>query len=216
MVRVLACPGRQESILRLLPRRHDHVPPCLGAVFHRRATPQGVPWQRYGPPHRPWVTPRARNLATTLEDQGRSLRFLVRDRNDTCLLGPSTRYYVRLAPVISTPVRAPRRTRSRKDLCAQHELSAWTGRSSGEQRVPVPGRGAPPRRGELLRVPLGGPRSSKVPPLSPARGVGLACSYRFGATVPPATRPAGSSLPAPPRARRSMAVRAISSAGTFT
>ncbi len=87
MVRVLACPGRQESILRLLPRRHDHVPPCLGAVFHRRATPQGVPWQRYGPPHRPWVTPRARNLATTLEDQGRSLRLLVRDRDDE-FVGP--------------------------------------------------------------------------------------------------------------------------------
>ena len=81
MVRVLACPGRPESILRLLPRRHDHVPPCLGAVFHRRATPQGVPWQRYGPPHRPWVTPQARDLATTLEDQGRSLRLLVHDRD---------------------------------------------------------------------------------------------------------------------------------------
>src|ERR1019366_603357 len=42
MVRVLACPGRRHSVLRLLPRRHGHAPPCLRAVFHRRATPQGV------------------------------------------------------------------------------------------------------------------------------------------------------------------------------
>jgi hypothetical protein len=48
------------------------------------------------------------------------------------LLGPLTRYCVRPAPELSGhPFEPPRRTRSRKDLCAQHELSAWTGCSSG-------------------------------------------------------------------------------------
>jgi hypothetical protein len=41
-------------------------------------------------------------------------------------------------------------------------------------------------------------------------------SYRLGATVPPATRLAGSSFAGPPRASSSMAALAISSAGTFT
>jgi hypothetical protein len=33
-------------------------------------------------PAGPWVTQQARNLVATLEDQGRAVRFLVRDRDD--------------------------------------------------------------------------------------------------------------------------------------
>jgi len=35
----------------------------------------------------PWVTQQARNLVATLEDQGREMRFLVRDR-DSKFVGP--------------------------------------------------------------------------------------------------------------------------------
>jgi transposase InsO family protein len=56
----------------------------------------------------PWVTQQARNLVAYFEDQGRAVRFLVRDR-DAKFVGP---FYEVMrstgARVIRTPVRAPR------------------------------------------------------------------------------------------------------------
>jgi hypothetical protein len=55
-----------------------------------------------------WVTQQARNLAATLEDQGRAVRFLVRDR-DAKFVGPFDEVMRSVgARVIRTPVRAPR------------------------------------------------------------------------------------------------------------
>jgi transposase InsO family protein len=55
-----------------------------------------------------WVTQQARNLATTLEDEGRVVKFLVRDR-DTKFVGPFDEVMTSIgARVIMTPVRAPR------------------------------------------------------------------------------------------------------------
>jgi transposase InsO family protein len=55
-----------------------------------------------------WVTQRARNLAITLEDQGRALRFLVRDR-DGKFVGPFDEVMRSIgARVVLTPVRSPR------------------------------------------------------------------------------------------------------------
>ncbi|MGO9833537.1 MAG: integrase, partial [Polyangiaceae bacterium] len=55
-----------------------------------------------------WVTQQARNLAATLEDQGRAVRFLVRDR-DAKFVGPSDEVMRSIgARVIKTPVRSPR------------------------------------------------------------------------------------------------------------
>ena len=55
-----------------------------------------------------WVTQQARNLATTLEDQGRAVRFLVRDR-DAKFVGPFDEVMRSVgARVIITPVRSPR------------------------------------------------------------------------------------------------------------
>jgi transposase InsO family protein len=56
----------------------------------------------------PWVTQQARNLAANLEDQGRALRFLVRDR-DAKFVGPFDEVMTSEgARVIKTPFRAPR------------------------------------------------------------------------------------------------------------
>jgi putative transposase len=56
----------------------------------------------------PWVTQRARNLTMTLEDEGRTIRFLIRDR-DTKFVGPFDEVLSSIgARVIKTPVRAPR------------------------------------------------------------------------------------------------------------
>ena len=55
-----------------------------------------------------WATQQARNLAITLEDQGRTVHFLVRDR-DTKFVGPFDEVMKSAgARVILTPVRPPR------------------------------------------------------------------------------------------------------------
>jgi len=55
-----------------------------------------------------WVTQQARNLAMTLEDEGRAVRFLIRDR-DTKFVGPFDEVMTSIgARVIKTPFRAPR------------------------------------------------------------------------------------------------------------
>jgi transposase InsO family protein len=55
-----------------------------------------------------WVTQQARNLAMTLEDEGRVVNFLIRDR-DTKFVGPFDEVMTSIgARVIKTPVRAPR------------------------------------------------------------------------------------------------------------
>jgi putative transposase len=55
-----------------------------------------------------WVTRRARNLATTLDEECRAVKFLIRDR-DTKFVGPFDEVMTSLgARIIKTPVRAPR------------------------------------------------------------------------------------------------------------
>ena len=55
-----------------------------------------------------WVTQQARNLAMTLEDEGRGVKFLIRDR-DTKFVAPFDEVITSIgARVIKTPVRAPR------------------------------------------------------------------------------------------------------------
>ena len=55
-----------------------------------------------------WVTQQARNLAMTLEGEGRAVKFLIRDR-DTKFVGPFDEVITSIdARVINTPVRAPR------------------------------------------------------------------------------------------------------------
>jgi len=71
---------------------------------HRKVFLAGVTARPVGA----WVTQQARNLAVTLEDQGRSFRFLVRDRDDK-FVGPFDEVMRSVgARVIRTPVRSPR------------------------------------------------------------------------------------------------------------
>ena len=74
-----------------------------------------------------WVTQQARNLAATLEDQGRAIRFLVHDR-DAKLVGPFDEVMRSIgARVASRPSGRLRRTRSRNALCGRPGPSASTG-----------------------------------------------------------------------------------------
>jgi transposase InsO family protein len=55
-----------------------------------------------------WVSQQARNMAATLEDQGRAVRFLIRDR-DAKFVGPFDEVMRSIgARVIRAPVRSPR------------------------------------------------------------------------------------------------------------
>jgi putative transposase len=55
-----------------------------------------------------WVTQQVRNLTMTLEDEDRTVKFLIRDR-DTKFVGPFNEVMMSIgARVIKTPVRAPR------------------------------------------------------------------------------------------------------------
>ena len=75
----------------------------------------------------PWVTQQARNLVATLEDQGRALRFLVRDR-DAKFVGPFDEVLRSTGcRIIKTPVRAPQANAfaERFVLTARTECLDW-------------------------------------------------------------------------------------------
>jgi transposase InsO family protein len=94
--------------VRLLPRRHGQARWLYVLFFidleRRKVVLAGVTAHPVGA----WVTQQARNLATTLEDQGRAVRFLVRDR-DTKFVGPFDEVLRSAgARVVLTPVRSLR------------------------------------------------------------------------------------------------------------
>jgi transposase InsO family protein len=75
----------------------------------------------------PWVTQQARNLVATLEDQGRALRFLVRDR-DAKFVGPFDEVLRSVgARIIKAPVRSPQANSfaERFVLTARTECLDW-------------------------------------------------------------------------------------------
>ena len=80
-----------------------------------------------GHPAGPWVTQQARNLAANLEDEGRSLRFLVRDR-DSKFVGLFDEVIRSVgARIIKTPFRAPKANAFAKRfaLTARAECLDW-------------------------------------------------------------------------------------------
>jgi putative transposase len=86
-----------------------------------------------------WVTQQARNLAMTLEDEGRAVKFLIRDR-DTKFVGPFDEVLRSIGSrVIKTPVRAPR-------------ANAFAERFVGTARTRVPRLAAHQNERHLERV----------------------------------------------------------------
>ncbi len=78
-------------------------------------------------PFGPWVTQQARNLVASLEDQGRTLRFLVRDR-DAKFVGPFDEVLRSVgARIVRTPVRSPQANSfaERFVLTARTECLDW-------------------------------------------------------------------------------------------
>jgi hypothetical protein len=74
-----------------------------------------------------WVTQQARDLAATLDDQGRAIRFIVRDR-DAKFVDPFDEVWRSTgARVVRTPVRSPERTPSPNALSGRRGPSALTG-----------------------------------------------------------------------------------------
>ena len=77
-----------------------------------------------------WVTQQARNLAMTIEDEGRAVKFLLRDR-DTKFVGPFDEVITSIgARVIKTPVPRLVPTHSPSGSLAPRAGSASTGCSS--------------------------------------------------------------------------------------
>ena len=77
-------------------------------------------------PNGPWVTQVARNFCTDLEDAGRRLRFLIRDR-DTKFTTSFDEVFASIgAETVLTPVRAPNATRSPSVGCAPSARTALT------------------------------------------------------------------------------------------
>jgi putative transposase len=82
-----------------------------------------------------WVTQHARNLAITLEDQGRAVRFLVRDRAAK-FVSPFDEVMRSPGPS-GLPCERLGRTRSPRGPCGQPGPSASTGCSSGVSDIPI-------------------------------------------------------------------------------
>ena len=75
-----------------------------------------------------WVAQQARNLMLVLGDQGRQVRFLLRDRDAKFTHSFDDVFRSEGAEVLRTPVQArPTRTPTRSGGLAPSALSAWTG-----------------------------------------------------------------------------------------
>jgi putative transposase len=74
-----------------------------------------------------WVAQQARNLMLVLGDQGRQVRFLLRDRDAKFTRSFDDVFRSEGAEVLRTPVQRPTRTPTRSGGLARSALSAWTG-----------------------------------------------------------------------------------------
>jgi putative transposase len=74
-----------------------------------------------------WVTQQARNLLLVLEERGRRVRFMLRDRDAKFTHAFDDVFCSEGGEVLVTPVQAPRRTRAPSDGSAPSAPSAWTG-----------------------------------------------------------------------------------------
>ena len=82
-------------------------------------------------PDSAWVTQQARNLAMTLQEEGRSPRFLIHDRDTKFTDAFDEVFRSEGMRIVLTPIRAPERQRVlRKGGWAPSVPNAWIGGSS--------------------------------------------------------------------------------------
>jgi putative transposase len=91
----------------LLHRRHHLAAPAVGAVLHRTRHAAGPPGWATANRDGAWVTRQARNLLLALEERGRRLRFLLRDRDAKFSRAFDDVFGSEGAEVLLTPVQAP-------------------------------------------------------------------------------------------------------------
>jgi putative transposase len=78
-------------------------------------------------PNAAWVTQQVRNRLLALEEQGRRVRFLVRDRDATFCPGFDDVFRSEGAEVLVTPVQAPNANAYAERWVRTAAPSAWTG-----------------------------------------------------------------------------------------
>ena len=78
-------------------------------------------------PNGAWVIQQARNLLLVMEERGRRLGFLVRDRDAKFWRGFDDVFGSEGVEVLVTPVPAPNANAYAERWCARSEPSAWTG-----------------------------------------------------------------------------------------
>ena len=108
-----------------------------------------------GHPVGPWVTQQARNLVATLEDQGRAVRFLVRDRDDKFVWSFDEVLRSTGARTIKTLRPGASGERVRRKICP-HSTNRVPGLAAHPQRTPP--RPRPPRVRPALQLRAPAPR----------------------------------------------------------
>jgi len=78
-------------------------------------------------PNGAWVTQHARNLLLSLGEQGRRIRFVLRDRDAKLCRGFDDVFGAEGVQVLRTPVRAPGRTPMPNAGSARFVPTAWIG-----------------------------------------------------------------------------------------
>jgi putative transposase len=99
--------GHRDRRLRLLHRRHRLAAPAVRAVLHRTGHPSGSHGRGGRQPQRRLVTQQARNLLVVLSEQGRPVRFLIRDRDGRFCRGSDDVFRSEGTKVLLTPGQAP-------------------------------------------------------------------------------------------------------------
>ncbi len=113
----------------LLHRRHRLAATALHPVLHRTRHPPGPPGRGDRQPQRRLVTQQARNLLLRLEDQGRRVRFRIRDHDAKFCRGSTTCSARRAPRCWPHPCRrpTPTPTPARSGGCGPSAPSALTG-----------------------------------------------------------------------------------------
>ena len=119
--------GRRDPRLRLLHRRHRLAAAALRPLLHRGRHPAGPPRWRDRQPRRRLGHPAGPQPPLVLEERGRRVRFLLRDRDAKFCRGFDAVFPAEGVEVLVTPVQAPKRTHTPSGGSARCAPSAWTG-----------------------------------------------------------------------------------------